>query len=82
MILVFEMFIVQGWSGHISSRSLDVGFLTWADLQGAAGAVQVCFGVPPVDGICGHCGVHTTGGDLLGVLVAAAGAATVGLAVA
>ena len=43
----------------------------------------VCFGVPPVDGICSHCGVHTAGGGFPGVFaVAAAGAAMVGLVVA
>ena len=83
MILMFEMFISQGQSSHISSRSLDVGFLMYTDQQGAEGTVLVCFGVPPVDGICGCCGVQTTGGDFLGVfVVAAAGAATVGLVVA
>ena len=37
----------------------------------AAGAALVCFGVPPVDGICSHDG---TVGDLHGVFVVAAGA--------
>ena len=40
-------------SNHISSRSLEVGFLTQADWQMTAGAVLVCFGAPPVGGICG-----------------------------
>ena len=35
----------------------------------AAGTAQVCFGVPPVGGICGHDG---TAGDLHGVFVVAA----------
>ena len=38
----------------------------------AVGAVPVCFGVPPMDGICGHNG---TAGDLHGMFVVAAGAA-------
>ena len=80
---MFEMFVSQGWSGHISSRSLDVGFLMCAEWQRAVGTVLVCFGVPPADGICDCCGVQTTGGDFLGVFaVAAAGVATVGLVVA
>ena len=41
----------------------------------AAGAVPVCFGVPPVDGICSRDG---TAGDLRGVFVVAAGAAGCG----
>ena len=41
----------------------------------AAGAAPVCFGVPPVDGICGRDG---TAGDLHGVFVVAAGAAGCG----
>ena len=77
MKLLFKMFISQGQSGssvclvqhvgvslgHISSRSLEVGFLTWVDWQ-MAGAAPVCFSVPPVDGIYGHDG---TAGDLCGV---------------
>ena len=57
--------------GHISSGSLEVGFLTPADQQRATGAVLVCFGVPPVDGICSGNG---TAGDLCGVFEVAAGA--------
>ena len=38
----------------------------------AAGAALVCFGVPPVDGICSHDG---TAGDLHGVFVVPVGAA-------
>ena len=41
----------------------------------AAGAVLVSFGVPPVDGICGHNG---TACDLHGVFVVAVGAASCG----
>ena len=41
----------------------------------AAGAVPVYFGVPPVDGICGH---HGTAGYLCGVFVVAAEAAGCG----
>ena len=41
----------------------------------AAGAAPVCFGIPPVDGICGRDG---TAGDLHGVFVVAAGAAGCG----
>ena len=83
MILMFETFVSQGQSGYISSRSLDVAFLMWVDQQRAVGTAPVCFTLPPVDGICGHCGVHTTGGSFLGVfVVVAAGAATVGLVVA
>ena len=82
MILMFKMFISQGQSSHISSRSLVMGFLMDADQWRAVGTAPVCFGVPPVDGICGCCGVQTTGGDFLEVFtVAAAGAATVGLVV-
>ena len=60
--------------GHISI-SLEVGLLTQADWQMSAGAVRVCFGVPPVDGICCRDG---TAGDLCGVFVVAAGAAGCG----
>ena len=55
--------------GHISSISLEVGLLTWADQQMAVGAALVCFSVLPVDDICGHNG---TTGDLHGVFVFAA----------
>ena len=83
MILMFKTFVSQWQPSHISSRSLDVGFLMHTDRRGTVGAAPVCFGVPPVDGICGCCGVQTTGGDFLGVFaVAAAGAATVVLVVA
>ena len=64
--------------GHISSISLEVGLLTWADRQTAAGAALVCFSVPPVDGICSH---NRTAGDLHGVFVVAAGAAGCGCGV-
>ena len=44
------------------------------------GAVLVCFGVPPVEGICCGCGVHMTGGGLHGVFVVAVEAACCGVA--
>ena len=62
--------------GHISSRSLEVGFLTWADQQRAVGYVPVSFSVPPVDGICNCC---DTAGDLYRAFVIAAGAAGCGV---
>ena len=43
------------------------------------GAALVCFGVPPVEGICCCCGVRMAGGGLHGVLVAAAEAACCGV---
>ena len=61
--------------GHISSISLEVGLLTWADQRRAADAAPVSFSVPPVDGICGCDG---TSGDLHGVFVVTAGAAGCG----
>ena len=44
------------------------------------GAAPVCFGVPPVGGICCHCGGQPVGGGLHGVFVVAAGAACCGVA--
>ena len=44
------------------------------------GAAPVCFGVPPVEGICCHCGVCTAGGGLHGVFVVVAEAACCGVA--
>ena len=62
---------------YISSRSLDGGFLLWADQHRTAEAVPVRLGWAPVDGICIHCGEHTTDGSLHGVFGVAAGAAGV-----
>ena len=66
--------------GHICSISLEVGLLTRADQQGAAGAAPVYFGVPLVEGICCRCGVHMAGGGLCGVFAVAARAACCGIA--
>ena len=63
--------------GHISSISLEVGLLTRADPQMAAGAAPVCFGVPAMDGTC--C-CNGTAGDLHGVFVVAVRAAGTGAA--
>ena len=62
-------------SGHISSISLEVGLLTWADWQMAVGAVPVCFSVPPVDGICSCDG---TAGNFHRVFMVTVGAAGCG----
>ena len=75
---MFEMFISQGQSGHISSRSRVGGFLTLVDRQVAVGAVLVTFVALPVDGVC------RTPADFLGVFngVLAVGTAGCGLGVA
>ena len=75
---MFEMFVSQGQSSHISSRSQVRGFLTLVDWQVAVGATLVTFVALPVDGVC------RTPADFLGVFdgVLAVGTAGCGLGVA
>ena len=75
---MFEMFISQGWSSHISSRSQVGGFLTLVEWRVAAGAVLVTFVALPEDGIC------RTAAGFLGVFIGvlAVGTAGCGLGVA
>ena len=76
----FIWYNIGDQSGSHLSISLEVGLLAQADWQGAAGAALVCFGVPPVEGICCCCGVCMEGGGLFGVFVVAVGAACCGVA--